>query len=268
MHANTTNGAGGFHGMIVGHEDKVRAFQKLANEKRLSHAYLFFGEAQTGKYTFARSFAHFLEQGTFAESEAPLIDVQWCAPVEGAIGIDAVRELRTFLSQTPLRSPRRLAVVNDAHLLTTEAQSAMLKIVEEPPPHSLIVLIAHDPQVLFPPLLSRLAKVYFPRLSNTELAEALTKSFNVPAARAKTIAARSFGRLGRAIAFLDGGGEKGGSTLSDELDAHILSLWGKGAATHSSALAYLLGRVSDVKRYNVNENLQRKAVRSHLARNS
>ncbi|PIP30138.1 hypothetical protein COU12_02600 [Candidatus Jorgensenbacteria bacterium CG10_big_fil_rev_8_21_14_0_10_54_38] len=252
--------------MLIGHEDKVRAFQKLVKEGRLSHAYLFFGEAQTGKYTFARSFAHFLEQGMFAVSGAPLIDVQWCAPVDGTIGINAVRELRTFLSQTPLRSPRRLAVVNDAHLLTAEAQSAMLKIVEEPPPHSLIILIAHDPQVLFPPLLSRLAKVYFPRFSNAELAEALVKSFRVPAARAREVARRSFGRLGRALSLIQGvGGEKKERTFSDELEERILSLWERGAETHGSALAYLLDREMNVKRYNVNENLQRKAVRAHLS---
>lgn len=251
--------------MLIGHKDKVRAFQKLVKEGRLSHAYLFFGEAQTGKYTFARSFAHFLEQGTFAVSEAPLIDVQWCAPVDGVIGIGAVRELRIFLSQTPLRSPRRLAVVDDAHLLTPEAQSAMLKIVEEPPPHSLIILIAHDPQVLFPPLLSRLAKVYFPRFSNAELAEVLTKSFRVPAARAREVARRSFGRLGRALALIEGGGEKKERTFSDELEEHILSLWERGAEAHGSALAYLLDREMNVKRYNVNENLQRKAIRSHIS---
>lgn len=265
MRANDTNNANG-HLTLVGHEDKVRAFQKLVKEGRLSHAYLFFGEAQTGKHTFARSFAHFLEQGTFAVSEAPLIDVQWCAPVEGTIGIDAVRELRMFLSQTPLRSPRRLAVVDDAHLLTPEAQSAMLKIVEEPPPHSLIILIAHDPQVLFPPLLSRLAKVYFPRLPQAALEEALIREFRVPAARAREVARRSFGRLGRALSLIEGGGgEKKERTFSDELEEHILSLWERGAEAHGSALTYLLDREMNVKRYNVNENLQRKAIRSRLS---
>ncbi|MFH1162193.1 MAG: hypothetical protein V1696_02875 [Candidatus Jorgensenbacteria bacterium] len=249
---------------LVGYEDKISAFQKLARDGRLSHAYLFFGEAQTGKHAFARLFAHFLEQGTFAVSETPLIDVQWCAPADGVIGIDAVRELRIFLSQTPLRSPRRLAVVDDAHLLTTDAQSAMLKIVEEPPPHSLIILIAHDPQVLFPPLLSRLTKVYFPPLSGAALREALTREFRVPPARAREVARRSFGRLGRALSLLEGKGSDE-ETLAAELEGRILSLWEKGAEAHWSALAYLLDCEMNVKRYNLNENLQRKAIRSHIS---
>lgn len=247
---------------LVGHDDKVLAFQKLMEEGHLGHAYLFFGEAQVGKATFARALARFLETDTFADSASPLIDAKVIVPEEGAIGIDAVRELRAFLSQTPLRSPKRFVLVDDAHLLTAEAQGALLRTMEEPPSHALIVLTAPEPQAILPPLLSRLAKIHFRRLPQSALADFLVAEHKVPAARAKVIAIRSFGRLGRALALLEGNGEHA-ADLAGEIEERILSLWEKGSATHASAITYLLGRESDVKRYNVNENLMRKAIRSH-----
>lgn len=251
--------------MLVGYDEKIRAFRKLVADERVGHAYLFFGDAGVGKNAFARAFAHFLEEGTFEAADAPLIDALWCTPVEGTIGIDAVRALRTFLSQTPLRSSRRLAVVDDAHCLTPEAQSGMLKIVEEPPSRSLIIFIAHDSQVLLPPLLSRLTKVYFPRLSDAALLKALTGTFGIPAARARAIAPRSFGRVGRALALSGKEEVPADESLAGELDEKILSLWEKGPERNAPALAYLLDRSTSLKRYNLNENLQRKAVQAHLA---
>src|SRR3989344_5497544 len=147
---------------LYGHEDKLAAFQKLIESGLLSHAYLFYGAPGIGKFHFAKILARRMEFGAAAPKREPFLDTFFIEPDEkGTIGVETVREIRKFLSQKPFRSSRRLAVVRDAEALTKEAQSAMLKIVEEPGETALIVFIAHDPQVLFAPLRSRMIRIYF-----------------------------------------------------------------------------------------------------------
>lgn len=247
---------------FLGHHDKVEAFRKLAHDGELGHAYLFFGDVGIGKHTFARRFAHFLEWGTFEENDALLLDARFLAPHEsGSIGIDAVRELKSFLWQTPLRSPRRTVVIDGAEAMTPEAQGSVLKIVEEPPPHALIILIAPDPQAFTAPLRSRLFKVYFRRFSHTDLEEALVTYHKVPRARAREIAERSFGRIGRALTLLIKPAPPAADTpLTTTLEERIVSLWRRGVGKHSGALSYLLMRATYLRRYNLNEGLQEKAI--------
>lgn len=72
-------------------------------------------------------------------------------------GIEVVRELHSFLIRKPLQSPYNLVVLQNAHLLTPEAQNALLKTLEEPPPHSKLVLIAPQSHSLLPTIISRCA---------------------------------------------------------------------------------------------------------------
>lgn len=247
--------------MLFGHSDKIKVFKELVDGGYLSHAYLFFGDAQIGKSHFAKLLAYYLEFGKFEEVSDLLIDAAWFLPDEkGTIGIGAVRDVKKFLWQTPLRSPRRLAVIDGAEALTPEAQSALLKIVEEPPPHALLIFIAHDLQVLFPPLLSRLSKIYFPRLSKKEVEEILVGHYKVSVANAKAVALRSFGRMGRALKLLERSGKEAADGLEAELEQKIIDLRGRDIFKNSKKLVWLLDREMLLKRFNLNQNLQRKAV--------
>lgn len=161
--------------MFIGHERLARDFERLISENALGHGYLFFGPRRVGKRLFAISLARMLEQGDFSESgegRPPLGDMLLIAPKEGAagIGIDEIRELKQFLSQTPFTSPRRTAIVNDAQLLTDEAQNALLKITEEPPRSALILLVTDDPESLKTTLRSRFAQVSFSAISAAQMA--------------------------------------------------------------------------------------------------
>jgi len=77
------------------------------------------------------------------------------------IGIDKIRSLLHFLSQKPVLSEKRTVIVRNAENLTNEAQNAILKIAEEPPPQSLMIFIAKSEDFFLPALISRLQKIYF-----------------------------------------------------------------------------------------------------------
>jgi len=253
--------------MLFGHEDKVREFEKVIETGRLGHAYLFFGDAQIGKFSFAKSLGHFLESKKFESSDEPLFDTKIFAPNEkDVIGIDAIRSLKSFLWQTPFRSSKKLAIIDEAHALTTEAQSALLKIVEEPPPHGLLIFIASNTQIFFPPLLSRLNKIYFRRLPAEKLEKVLIEHFNVPPAKAKTIALNSFGRIGSALDILNGGTKTGETedSLEKDLENKILALRKQGTLKNASLIAWLLEKETALKRFNLNKNLQKKAIQNKI----
>lgn len=253
--------------MIFGHEDKIEIFKKLVKNNNLSHAYLFYGDSQIGKFLFAKHLAYFLEFGQFEVSEEPLIDTQAFSPNDkNTIGIDDVRELKRFLSQTSFKSGRRLAIIDRAETLTPEAQSSLLKIVEEPGRGAMIIFIVPDAQVLLPPLLSRLTKVYFARFSRDKIEKTLTKHFKLSVERAKIIGLESMGRLGRAIETAeDKKPIAENNNLESTLEKEILNLYRKDPVKNSSILAKLLERAMLLARYNLNPRLQEKVIKYQLA---
>lgn len=264
---------------FFGHEEHVCDLERLSRESLLGHAYLFFGDEGVGKFRVALGFANFLERGEWQVPEQEMLsDVLLiaCGEEQESVGIDRVRAIRKFLSATPFHSSRRTVIIRDAEFLTWEAESALLKIMEEPPSRTLIIMIARDPSALFPPLVSRMAKVYFARLSRTALAEALVREFEIPTREAAVLAARSFGRLGYALSLLRGGARRRKSAttekaptktkiraeeaLASKLEGLILDRWGKGVQKESSSLAFLLSRLEAASRFNLNPRLQEKAI--------
>ena len=250
--------------MLLGHDDKTALFTRLVREGTLGHAYLFFGDAGVGKRSFAEYLGNLLERGV-SSSEAPLIDTQVFSRATGerSLGIETVRLVRHFLGETPFASSRRFAIIDDGDTMTAEAQSAFLKIVEEPGSYGAIIFIARDAESLFPALRSRLTPIYFRRLSRKSVAHALQETYRVPPPEAEHIAERSFGSMGRALTFLKEKRKEEKEArvnLAPELDEEIISLYLKDPIQKSRIIISLLGRVEAVKRYNLNEPLQRKAA--------
>jgi DNA polymerase-3 subunit delta' len=156
--------------MIVGHQTTLEDLKKLADRSALSHSYLFFGPTMVGKKMVARALAEYLEKGEGEFQNSTLSDYMFIEPGEGSsIGIAAVREIKNFLWQKPNTSSRRTLVINDAELLTAEAQNALLKITEEPPASSLLILITSDIESLMPTILSRFQKIYFGLVPEEEM---------------------------------------------------------------------------------------------------
>lgn len=246
--------------MATRHDALRATFERMFREGDLHHAYLFFGDAHIGKAYFAKRLARFIEQGSDAQEERPLGDTILVTPSEkGSIGIDEMREVKSFLWQTPLISKKRIAIIDNAEALTKEAQGALLKIVEEPPSHALIIFIAVDPQMISAPLASRVNKIYFPRLSREELVETLVASERISTSRAQEIAQRALGSIGRARRTLAPRTE-GAPTLQEDIESRIMALYEKGVVRNSALISELLRREVLCAQYNVNATVQKKAV--------
>jgi DNA polymerase-3 subunit delta' len=198
---------------MIGHEAIIADLKDLSERGALGHGYIFAGPAMVGKRTAAMAFGHYLEKGSFelldgseqgrgaVLQDIKLIDVAFMKMLDpaasgGSIGIDAAREVKNFLWQRPNTSPRRTLIIDNAELLTTEAQNALLKITEEPPASSLLILVTSDVEGILPTIVSRLPKIYFGALPEATIREWLMEKENVPKAKAQALAKRSLGKPG------------------------------------------------------------------------
>jgi DNA polymerase-3 subunit delta' len=198
---------------MIGHEGIISNLKDLNDRGTLGHGYIFVGPAMVGKRTVATALAHYLEKGAFepprdaaSEHEQVLqdfkiIDLAFMKMLNpeasgDSIGIDAAREVKTFLWQKPNTSARRTLVIDNAELLTTEAQNALLKITEEPPASSLLILITSDVESILPTIVSRLPKIYFGAVPQAAIEQWLVSDEGLTKAKATPLAKRALGKPG------------------------------------------------------------------------
>jgi DNA polymerase III subunit delta' len=118
----------------------------------------------------------------------------------GSIKIDQVRDAIDRSAYRPFEGRRRLVIVDEADALVPEAQNALLKTLEEPPPGSVFVLITSRPDVLLPTVRSRCQRLRFGPLAAADVAEVLITAHGVEPADAHAAAAAADGSVGRALA--------------------------------------------------------------------
>ncbi len=194
--------------MIYGRDSLIKDFKRLADNRELFHSYLFFGEPQTGKFLFAEYLANYIETKKFSKPEKILNETLIVDFSDNSgdfqnnkesVGIDAVREVERFLYKTAVSSPYRIVIIRDAKWLTDQAQNALLKIVESPPKNSLIIITAKDKADFLPTLVSRMQSIYFKTLPESMILDFLVKYGKIGENEAKSIAKKSYGRIGRAV---------------------------------------------------------------------
>jgi DNA polymerase III delta' subunit len=175
-----------------------------------SGSYIFHGPRSVGKATAAAQLARRLNcQGDDGALCAPcrqfiagtypdLIRIQ--PEDKPSITIEQVRGLVQALALSPYYATGiRLVLVDGAHSMTAEAQNALLKIIEEPPPRTTFILITEYPDVLLPTVRSRCGHVHFPRWPADAIARLLVQTRGLPSAEAATLAAAADGAPGRAV---------------------------------------------------------------------
>jgi DNA polymerase III subunit delta' len=118
--------------------------------------------------------------------------------------IDQVRELIARLGIRPSRSPIRVAIIDDAEALGPPAQNALLKTLEEPPGHAIIIMVSASERALLDTVRSRLRTVRFPALGPAELEAILAAHGVMDKARASALALLARGSAANAIALADG----------------------------------------------------------------
>jgi len=184
---------------LKGHEEQRQSFERALRKGRLSHACVFSGPAGIGK----RQFARLLAMSVFCREHA-LDELAACGECRACRAFTAnswpdfhevgllsgKREILIGqmagegekrgreglcyeLSMTPQASDRRVAIIDDAHRMTTEAANALLKTLEEPSAQSLIMLMTDSPETLLPTIRSRCQQVRFFPLSTEHIKEIL-----------------------------------------------------------------------------------------------
>ena len=235
---------------ILGHNDQVALFRGILRQGRLGHAYLFVGPAGIGKKTFAWQLAQCLlcqkhpEESLQACGECPRCQqvralthpdffMVGCPegkrqlPIEVFLGPADNRGkagLCYDLSHTPLAGRRKIAIINDANLMNDESGNALLKTLEEPPPHSLLILIATGIDGILPTIRSRCQIVRFAELSEAHIVELLLRTGMVEdRSEAVETAAFSDGSLDSAAQLLDPELRARRELLYDGLSAEVFN---------------------------------------------
>jgi DNA polymerase-3 subunit gamma/tau len=167
---------------LVGQEHVVRALTNALDSGRMHHAYLFTGTRGVGKTTIARIFAKSLncERG---ESADPCGECAVCTAVDAGrfvdlleidaasnTGVDDVREVIENAQYAPARGRFKVYLVDEVHMLSKPAFNALLKTLEEPPPHVKFLLATTDPQKLPVTVLSRCLRFNLKRLLPDQIA--------------------------------------------------------------------------------------------------
>jgi DNA polymerase-3 subunit gamma/tau len=170
---------------VVGQEHITRTLKKAVETDRLSHAYLFSGPRGCGKTSTARILARVINCDKLKDGN-PCNKCASCTSViagnnldvmeiDGAshTGVGEVRELQESIGYTPSQSRNKVYVIDEVHMLSTHAFNALLKTLEEPPPHVYFIFATTAPQKIPDTIKSRCQRHHFKRLENAEIAARL-----------------------------------------------------------------------------------------------
>lgn len=145
---------------LIGNEETVAVIRAMVSgERPWPPSVMFYGPTGCGKTTLARITARALGAKGPDIQELDIADLR---------GIDTVRTIRQEALHLPIVSPVRVYILDEAHQLTKDAQNALLKILEEPPPHVHFILCTTDPQNLIPTIRSRVLSLQVSTLSEKE----------------------------------------------------------------------------------------------------
>lgn len=165
---------------MVGQQHIVQTLQNSLKEGRLSHAYLFCGPRGTGKTSAAKILAKAVncEHGP---AEEPCNECSSCRRItEGSVidvleidaasnrGVEEIRDLRDKVKYAPTEVRQKVYIIDEVHMLTTEAFNALLKTLEEPPAHVMFILATTEPHKLPATIISRCQRFDFRRVSLEE----------------------------------------------------------------------------------------------------
>ena len=174
---------------IIGQKHIVRILQHQLETDNVSQAYLFTGTRGTGKTTTARILAKALNcTGNPADGQLPCGECENCKAIkEGRFldviemdaasnrGVDDMRELIEKVNYPPMVGRYKVYIIDEVHMLTTEAENAFLKTLEEPPAHVIFILATTNPEKVRETIRSRCMRLDFRRVSEDDLIEGMER---------------------------------------------------------------------------------------------
>jgi DNA polymerase-3 subunit delta' len=199
---------------VVGHDWAVDFLRRSMQHRRNRHAYLITGSANIGKNQLAHMFAMALNCTHEDEDARPCGQCRSCRLTysgnhpdmlystldekSGQLKIDTIREMMRLLALKPFDSRYRIALFNDFDHAAPRAQDALLKTLEEPPAHAVLILIAESPDLIMPTITSRCQVVPLRPLPS-ETVKNFLQMHGAEAERATLLARLSGGRIGWAL---------------------------------------------------------------------
>ena len=202
---------------VHGHELAVRTLEAGLKNGRLHHAYLLSGPAHVGKTTLAMQLAQAVNctgddppcgactpctrvgSGLHADVSVIAVDPEATEGARTQISIDAVRDLISSAHLRPYEGRTRVYVIQGADRLSVDAANALLKVLEEPPPDVLLLLLTDNPDGVLPTVRSRCQLVEMRPLPIAQVQQVLRDEHGVGEEQAETLARLSRGCLGWAI---------------------------------------------------------------------
>lgn len=172
---------------VLGQEPVTRTLHNALTTGRFSHAYIFCGPRGTGKTSTARILAKAVNCLTDGSGE-PCNTCQMCQAIAEAraldvieidaasnTGVDDIRALREKVNYAPNQARYKVYIIDEVHMLSNNAANALLKTLEEPPPHVIFILATTEVHKILPTILSRCQRFDFRRISQTDIATELTR---------------------------------------------------------------------------------------------
>lgn len=205
---------------VVGQDHITKTLQSEIEKGKLSHAYLFTGSRGTGKTTCARIFAKAINCEHSADGN-PCLECQVCKDAENEAlsdiieidaasnnGVDDIRDLREGAVYSPERCKYKVYIIDEVHMLSTNAFNALLKIIEEPPAYVKFILATTEVHKVLPTILSRCQRFDFRRIMPDDIAARLEyiakeEKINLSHDAALLIARLADGGMRDALSLLD-----------------------------------------------------------------
>jgi len=226
---------------VVGQQHITQTLQNAISQKRVAHAFLFTGARGVGKTSTARILAKALncEKGPQINPCGQCTNCQEVThgtsmdviEIDGASnrGIDEIRELKENVRYTPAKSRYKIYIIDEVHMLTKEAFNALLKTLEEPPPHIIFIFATTEPHKIPATILSRCQRYDFKRIPFREVIGSLKRiveeeKIQISQRGLLSIAQESEGSLRDAQSLLDQVIAYAGKNIRDEDIAEVLGL--------------------------------------------
>lgn len=160
---------------VIGNKSIKNTLEKSIKTNQITHSYLMIGIQGIGKKLLAKEYAKEILGSNDIINNPDFLCIE---PDGNSIKIEQIRNLQKEIQEKPIISKKKVYIIDDADLMTKEAQNCLLKTLEEPPEFAVIILIGSNENAFLPTIKSRCMILHFNRLSDSEIETYLKEQYN------------------------------------------------------------------------------------------